>query len=61
MNKAIKVYKNKEYIYTTNRFKTCREAVEDCKTKTEIKVLSIPDYIVTINENDKITARFKNN
>lgn len=59
MNRAIRVYKNKEYIYTTNGFRTCKEAVEDCRSRKEIKVSSIPDYIVTINENDKITARFK--
>lgn len=59
MSKAIRVYKNKEYIYTTNKFNTCKEAVEDCRSRKEIKVSSIPDYVVTINENDKITARFK--
>ena len=55
----IRVYKNKEYIYTTNEFKTCKEAVEDCRSRKKIKVSSIPDYVVTINESDKITARFK--
>lgn len=59
MSKAIRVYQNKEYIYTTDKFDTCKEAVKDCKTKKKIIVSSIPDYIVTINENDKITARFK--
>ena len=59
MGKAIRVYKNKEYIYTTNKFDTCKEAVKDCKNKEKIIVSSIPDYIITINKNDKITARFK--
>lgn len=59
MNKKINVYKNGEYAYTTTKFKTCKEAVEDCRSRKEIKVSSVPDYIVTINENDKITARFK--
>ena len=59
MGKAIRVYKNKEYIYTTNEFKTCKEAVEDCRSRKEIKVSSIPDYVITINESDKIIARFK--
>ena len=58
MYKKINVYKNGKYIYSTTRFKTCREAVEDCKSNKEIKVISIPDYVVTIGENDKITARF---
>lgn len=57
--KEINVYQNGKYIYTTTRFKTCKEAVENCKSKKEIKVASVPDYIVTIGENDKITARFK--
>ena len=59
MCKKIDVYKNGKYIYTTTRFKTCKEAVEDCKSRKEIKVASAPDYVVMINENDKITARFK--
>lgn len=59
MGKAIRVYKNNEYIYTTNKFDTCKQAVQDCKNKGEIIVSSIPDYIITINKNDKITARFK--
>lgn len=59
MNKEIRVYKNGEYIYTTTKFKTCKEAVKDCKSRKEIKVASIPDYITTINESDKITAKFK--
>ena len=59
MNRAINVYKNGQYIYTTNRFKTCKEAVENCKSRKIIEVASIPNYIVVIEENDKITARFK--
>ena len=59
MGKAIRVYQNGVYIYTTNKFNTCKEAVKDCKNKGKIIVSSIPDYIVTINKNDKITARFK--
>lgn len=59
MGKAIRMYKNKEYIYTTNKFDTCKEAVKDCKSKDKIIVSSIPDHIITINKNDKITARFK--
>ena len=59
MGKAIRVYQNGVYIYTTNKFDTCKEAVKDCKSKEKIIVSSIPDYIITINKNDKITARFK--
>jgi hypothetical protein len=59
MNKKIQVYKNGEYIYTTGAFKTCKEAIADCKSREKIRVASIPDYIVTIDKNDKITARFK--
>lgn len=59
MNKEINVFKNGVYIFTTKRFKTCKEAIEYCKSKKEIKVASIPYYIVSICENDKITARFK--
>lgn len=59
MNKEINVFKNGKYIYTTDRFKTCKEAVENCKSKKIIEVASIPNYMVVIEENDKITARFK--
>ena len=59
MNRAIRVYKNKEYIYTTNGFKTCKEAVEDCRRRKEIKVRSNPEYDVNINERDKNTERYK--
>lgn len=38
MGKAIRVYRNKEYIYTTNKFNTCKEAVKDCKSKDKIIV-----------------------
>ena len=29
------------------------------EAEKKIKVSSIPNYVITINENDKITARFK--
>lgn len=37
MGKAIRVFKNKEYIYTTNKFNTCKEAVKDCKNKSALQ------------------------
>lgn len=61
---AFKVYRkidvavNGVYVYSTNAFRTCKEAIAELREKRSITVTSIPDYTITVKPEDKITAHF---
>lgn len=61
---AFRVYRkidvaiNGVYAYSTNAYRTCKEAIAALREKRSVTVASIPDYTVTVKPEDKITAHF---
>lgn len=57
MLKKIDVFVNGAYVYSSVNYRTCKEAVQDVRQRANIKVASIPDYMIRVNDTDKITAK----
>lgn len=61
---AFRVYRkidvaiNGVYAYSTNAYRTCKEAIAALREKRSVTVASIPNYTVTVKPEDKITAHF---
>ena len=58
MYKPIRVYINKEYQFTTCKYKTCKEAEKDIRNTKHIVVESITRKYITVYDYDKITCRY---
>lgn len=56
--RKIDVAINGAYTYSTNAYRTCKEAIAALREKQSIIVTSVPDYTVTVRPDDKITAHF---
>lgn len=56
--RKIDVAINGAYAYSTNAYRTCKEAIAALREKRSVTVASIPDYTVTVKPEDKITAHF---
>lgn len=56
--RKIDVAINDVYVYSTNAYRTCKEAIAALREKQSVTVASIPDYTVTVKPEDKITAHF---
>ncbi len=56
--RKIDVAINGVYAYSTNAYRTCKEAIAALREKQSVTVASIPDYTVTVKPEDKITAHF---
>lgn len=56
--RKIHIYLNGKYIYTTERFKTLKAAINDLKTRKTVYIHSIPNFTITLKDNDKIKACF---
>ena len=61
MKKKIDVYINGEYRYSSVKYRTCKEAVADIKSRQSVKVASIPPYMVRLMPSDKVIARIDHN
>lgn len=60
MYKKINIYVNGRYEFSTNRYKTCKEAVKDLRATKHIRIASLPkDRFLTIYDYDKIRASYK--
>lgn len=46
------------YAYSTNAYKTCKEAIAALQEKRSMTITSIPDYTTTVKPENKITAHF---
>jgi hypothetical protein len=57
MYKKIDVYVNGVYQYSTNKYKTCRDAIKDARATKHILIASIPNRYLTIYDYDTVTAR----
>lgn len=56
--RKIEVSINGVHAYSTNAYKTCKEAIAALREKRSVMVVSIPDHIVKVKPEDKITAHF---
>ena len=56
--RKIDVAINGAYAYSTNAYRTCKEAIAALREKQSIIVASVPNYTVTVRPNDKIAAHF---
>lgn len=56
--KKIDVYVNGKYVYSTTWCRTCKEAVAELRNRRTVKVASVPDYVVDVKPEDKVTAHF---
>lgn len=56
--RKIDIVINGVYAYSTNAYRTCKEAIAALREKRSVTVASIPDYTVTVKPEDKITAHF---
>lgn len=56
--RKIDVAINGAYAYSTNAYRTCKEAIAALQEKQSIIVASVPNYTVTLRPDDKITAHF---
>ena len=57
--RKINVMVNGVYAYSTNAFRTCKEAIAALQEKRSVTVAGIPDYTITVKPEDKITAHFE--
>ena len=58
MYRKIDIAINGSYAYSTNAYKTRKEAIASLRAKRSVTVASIPNYTVTVKPDDKITAHF---
>lgn len=57
MYKKIDVYVNGKYEFSTNRYKTCKEAIKEIRATKHITIASIPeDRYLTVYDYDNVKA-----
>jgi hypothetical protein len=56
MYKKIDIYVNGKYEFSTNRYKSCKEAIKEIRATKHITIASIPDRYLTIYDYDKVKA-----
>lgn len=56
--KKIDVFVNGKYVYSTQWCRTCKEAVQELRNRRQVKVASVPDYVVDVKPEDKVTAHY---
>lgn len=60
MYKKINVYVNGKYEFSTNRYKTCKEVLEDIRATKHITIASLPAArYLTVYDYDKVRASYK--
>ena len=59
MNKTIRVYINGIYIFSTNKYKTCKECIKDIRNTKHLYITSIPDRYITVYEYDRVKASYR--
>lgn len=60
MKRAIRVYINGEYEFTTNKYRTQKELKKDLRNTKHIVIASLPkDRYLTIYDTDKIHCEYK--
>ena len=58
MYKKIDVYVNGKYEFSTNRYRTCKEAKEDIRAIKHLVIASIPTKHLTVYDYDKLSCRY---
>lgn len=59
MNKKINVFLNGKYIYSTNTYKRCKDAIASLLNERSVTVVSVPaNKYYEIKDGDKVTAFF---
>lgn len=60
MYKKINVYVNGKYEFSTNRYKTCEEALKDIRATKHITIASLPiTRYLTVYDYDNVRASYK--
>ena len=60
MYKKINVYVNGKYAFSTNRFRTCKEAIKEIRATKHIAIASIPTTrYLTVYDYDTLRASYK--
>lgn len=57
--KKIRLYGDKNYLYTTDKFSTVKDAIKDFKDREEVDVMAIPPRKVRFSDYKKVTGEFK--
>lgn len=58
MYRKIDVYVNGVYQYSTNKFKTCKDAVREARRTQHLVIAAIPTRYLTIYDYDVVTAKY---
>ena len=53
----INIFVNGKYVYSTNKYQTCKEAIAELKQKKNVEVASVPNYKIFVSDGDIITAK----
>lgn len=56
MYNKIDVYINKEYVFSTRQYPTCRAVVKEIRARKHIVVASIPAHYMTVYDYDTVKA-----
>ena len=56
--KKINVFLNGEYLFSTTKYKKCKDVIKEIRNAKHLVISSIPDKYVTIYDYDKVTAKF---
>lgn len=56
--RKIEVSINGVYAYSTNAYKTCKEAIAALREKQSVTVVGITKHTIIVEPEDKITAHF---
>ena len=59
MYRKINVFLNGNYLFSTNKFKRCKDVINHIKAVKHICIASIPDKYITVYDYDKLVARFE--
>lgn len=57
--RTIQIYINDKYAYTTQKFYTIKEAIQEARRTKHLEIASIPkNYYITIYDYDKLTGLY---
>lgn len=57
MYRKIDVYINGNYVFSTNKFKTCKDVIKHVRAVKHLEIASIPTKYITVYDYDTIKAR----
>lgn len=59
MYRKIDIYINGIYAFSTNKYKTCKEAIKEIRNKKHLEIASIPQSrYMTVYDYDTIRAKY---